>query len=627
MEINFRFNPPYWFSVFFILLLVLFAYLPATLHLGFVWDDIEIFIINPSLHTPSMAWHAIWQPILPNSFYFRPLVMGSFAAQFYFFGVSSIETHLINLGILCANCILVWILAFKLLKNYPSRPRQLRSSLAALIYGLHPALVESTSWSSGRFDSMCTFFVLLGLILSLDRPRLIRFFLTGFCFFCGLLCKEEAIIFPVLMFLTRMAYDHQLRSSRSSMCEAFSYITIGDLLIFLFILILYFVLRQHFIHQNPTISIPILKGTFMHIAYVGDTLLAYFKDSFWPFGYFGTIHKNPLINFSLYEYTTGIATLIGAVVLLFFTISKRSVLLLLMSMWLVALIPVSNIIPLAIADNIIQDRLLTLPLVFVGLFLSFMHIPENLSIRPRYAYFIYPTVAVLWIVLSVFTVKSTVPLWRNNFTLWSWAYREYPKDGYVQANYLGSCLEFNQTKLLGQFFHNHPYNNYPRLKALHGGYLLENGDMKNGLSELLDVEAHISSPYRKLLAMHVNIANAHAVQGAYDAWFLEYLYAEIVKAYIAKDDYQSAYFYSTINTFYSFYSSLPWALRAQAAYGLDLLEDANMSFDLALKYAPPESRKSMIKFRKSYIGSLCKTMPSKLPDVCTHFNFQKQLTH
>ncbi len=603
-----------------ITVLILIAYLPASLHLGYVWDDLGIFITNPSLRLASMAWHAIWQPILPESHYFRPLPMATFALQFITFGLSAALTHSINITLLCLNSILVYILANHFLDDFTPQQKMIRATLAALIYGLHPALIESTSWAVGRFDEMATFFILIGLYFSSKKINIINTTIMGLCFLAAALSKEEAVVFIFLVFFQNISKikEHQkpFIKDQFSKPTIFTYITIFSCGL------IYLALRSFFIDSPTTLTNYYLKNNFTHLAYIGESLWMYLKVSIWPFGYFGTIHTTTLFNFGTYDYIIGFLTLSFIPLIIFSALKFRSTSIILFCMWFISLLPVINIIPLTIGDNIIQDRFLTLPLVFFSIMLSRIEIHKPIIKDLTILNKLLPIGYLLWVIFSIITIKMTVPLWGTNLTLWSWALKENPNDVYVKYNYIASCLQYNRIKDAGVFFEKYPHETLIQINALHGVYQIETGHLDQGINELISVEKRMPDPYKKLLKMNVDISKAHALKGIDDIWFSQYLYTQLANAYIQKKDYYHSYQYAIIATFYSYYFPAAWAARSYAAYGIDNWADGNASFQRELDYNPPSLRIASIQARKYFLKNLCASKPNTTPLVCHSFQHE-----
>lgn len=192
-------------------------YLP-TIRYDFVWDDTSL-ITNNRLLAGSAAWQllgqAFWQgapetPDGPALLYYRPLTTFSFWADLKLAGPNPWYFHLVNIILNALAAGVVALIIWELLHS------GVWAGLGGLLFAANPAHVESAAFISGRTDILLTLFIgiaAFALVRSL-RKRDIRWWaLVPPCFFLGLLCKETAILFPVLValapLLTQTSYDRR----------------------------------------------------------------------------------------------------------------------------------------------------------------------------------------------------------------------------------------------------------------------------------------------------------------------------------------------------------------------------------------------------------------------------------
>jgi Flp pilus assembly protein TadD len=176
-------------------------YLP-TLRYDFVWDDRSLIVENQDLLVPApfgffgQSFTHWWaeQGVIPHSYY-RPLVISSYWLERKLSGVSPSSFHRTNVLLNCAvGVLVVLVLAEMLASFWPVL-------LGGLAFALHPTHVESVAFVAGRTDLMMTLFVLLAFLALLHyrrRPTITRLVLTVVPFAAALLCKETAVLFPVL---------------------------------------------------------------------------------------------------------------------------------------------------------------------------------------------------------------------------------------------------------------------------------------------------------------------------------------------------------------------------------------------------------------------------------------------
>lgn len=141
-----------WTRAALLVLLTIAAYLPA-MHGGFLWDD-DVYVSNNVLLTAPDGLRRIWFSFDSPSQYF-PLVYTTFRIERALWGLDPFGYHLVNLVLHMANALLVWRLLVRL--NIPG------AWLAAGIFALHPAQVESVAWITERKNVLMGVFFLLTL--------------------------------------------------------------------------------------------------------------------------------------------------------------------------------------------------------------------------------------------------------------------------------------------------------------------------------------------------------------------------------------------------------------------------------------------------------------------------------
>ena len=185
-------------------LIVVLVFLPV-LGSRFVWDD-DIFLSDLLVYrAPTPALVGLLRPFVLSPNYFRPLVVLTFLVELRLWPESPGMFHLSNLLLHACNTLLVTLLARWLwpidgANALPPYGRWL-PLIAGLLYGLHPALIESVAFVSSRFDLLMTTCLLLALLFDLRlRGRLVtRALLVGLLLLLALLAKEMAAAFVLVL--------------------------------------------------------------------------------------------------------------------------------------------------------------------------------------------------------------------------------------------------------------------------------------------------------------------------------------------------------------------------------------------------------------------------------------------
>ncbi|HET9426038.1 MAG TPA: tetratricopeptide repeat protein [Gemmatimonadaceae bacterium] len=197
---------------FAIALLTFLVFSPA-LSADFVsWDDERNFLTNPhyrGLGLDQLRW--MWSTTLLG--HYVPLSWMTLGLDYALWGMNPTGYHLTNLLIHCANAVVLFFLARRLLAISDGGQRAddaldtvMPAAFAALVFAIHPLRVESVAWITERRDVLSQLFYLLTIRYYLvaattagnpRRPYWIAFFL--FC--CALLSKGTSVTVPAVLLI------------------------------------------------------------------------------------------------------------------------------------------------------------------------------------------------------------------------------------------------------------------------------------------------------------------------------------------------------------------------------------------------------------------------------------------
>jgi tetratricopeptide (TPR) repeat protein len=152
-----------WFAIFLLFAATVLAYVPA-LRSGFIWDDDYYITGNLNLRSLQGLWN-IWTKVGKwhgGTVQYYPLTFSAFWIQYHLWQLRPWGYHLVNVLLHALNAALVWRLLRRL--------RVPGALLAALIFAVHPVLVESVAWSTELKNILSGFFYLLSM------SCLLRFF-------------------------------------------------------------------------------------------------------------------------------------------------------------------------------------------------------------------------------------------------------------------------------------------------------------------------------------------------------------------------------------------------------------------------------------------------------------------
>jgi hypothetical protein len=392
---------------------------------GFIWDDELCF--HKAAWLRSESWtHYLFRDFCNWTDYFRPLSVLVLAAQVRWFDAAPQAMHLVSLALHLCNTALVWLLARQL------APKQVpQAAFAALLYGLHPALIEPVYWVGCQYEMLVTLFILLGLLanarLSGAWPRAV---VVAAWFFLAACSKEAAAAFPLLLLIFDYTTSHAdslrtliRRQWRTYLCT--------------FIAGLVYLVARHwalggFSHAGEPLAL-IDRAQKVGLAYV-----SYWKLLVWPMAGLGPIHPLDLARLHSGDALAACALTVAIVLGGLHALRRRRAIGSLILAVSVALLPVLHILPIAFNESLYHERY-----AMTALAAACALLPLALEDLPRWriAKLAGPVLAVAWLVLSILQIRTTLPLWRDELKLWQWAALEYPDSPVAKQHLLAKYIE------------------------------------------------------------------------------------------------------------------------------------------------------------------------------------------
>jgi protein O-mannosyl-transferase len=178
----------------------------------FLWDDVVLIVNNPAIKHWETAPSLLAGDILPGpaespqSNYFRPLQMLSYALDYQVWGLSPFGFHFTSTLLHALAAVLLFGLGRRLLGD-PGP-----AFAAAALWAVHPVHTEAVTYLSGRSDPLggvC----LLAALLAFLRDREERSWrwrtLSLTAFFLALLAREAALAWLLLLPLVDLALDQR----------------------------------------------------------------------------------------------------------------------------------------------------------------------------------------------------------------------------------------------------------------------------------------------------------------------------------------------------------------------------------------------------------------------------------
>ena len=439
---------------------------------GFVFDDLPIIRDNSEIRSlkniPGFFVTQYWGKEDEKNRLYRPLVISSYAGDYFFFGDRPAGYHALNLLLHALNSLLIFFLFLSIM-----RPGSGEGSgrwwafAAALIFAVHPVHTDAVTALVGRAELIAAFFTMSAFLFYLrfrEHGRGRDSLLVLIFFFLALPGKENAIVLPLLILVYDLLYVSPFRGQ-----HFFRYARLYPGLFctaVLYMLIRFLVLGgigpaaggaifsdASFLTRMATMVK--VFATYLKLLVFPVGLRAFYDDTF-PFSD-SFLDARVLLSAAVLAATIGTAL---------YLCRKRSKLAFPLLWIFLCLLPVSQIIPLG---ALMAERFLYLPSAGFSLFTAGLLQAFWLRRRKRFtlsialASFLF-VVLMIW---GVMTVKRN-RVWKDSAIFWSTLIRDYPESAVGHYNMgvvrmmaedrEGAIASFRRATELGPSFYMPYYN-------------------------------------------------------------------------------------------------------------------------------------------------------------------------
>lgn len=399
-----------------IALIATFVVFWPALKAGFVeWDDPAYIINNPYL--PDLSWDRVVEIFQVRGFEgnYHPLSIISHAIDYSIGGLDPFYFHLHSLILHLMNVALVfWFV--KLLSR-----RWEMAFIAAILFGIHPMHVESVAWATERKDLLYVFYFLLGLVSYMyyvSRKKLLYYILALVLLILSVLSKGQAVVFPVALVL--IDYFRGNLTWKGIFAKTP-----------FFLVSLAFGLLAISIQDEGGASTSFEDMGGRHKFFIaGYGILLYAIKAFVPFK-LSAFHPYPDIHEGWWPWYIYVATLVLVTILTFlmYRFRKHKWFLFGLGLFLICIIPVSQIIP--VGKTIMAERYTYL--AYLGLFFGLAYfLVERVRIFEERKVFSLVLGAYL-VFLSAYAYSRAV-VWQDSKKLWTDAIEKYPNHYIPYAN-------------------------------------------------------------------------------------------------------------------------------------------------------------------------------------------------
>jgi hypothetical protein len=425
-------------------LLILFATYIAfarTPHFNFVYDDFQIIVYNPRVHSvhflPSYFTQQVWAQARSGAGnLYRPLFMTWLLGNYKLFGLIPAGWHLTTVLVHLAATLLVYVLGTRLI---PGRPIPALVSMA--VFGLHPIHVESVAWISGVTEPLASCFFLGSFLCFIafqeKTRRRFNWLIASLLLYGAALCsKETTIVLPAVIVWYRFCFVRDKdRAPRSAWIRSTT-----DLLVpYFVIMVLYVGIRSSVLHGFAhTISAVPLRTAVLALPwaiyfYVSQILIPAGLGPFYDIDY-----ANMLSIMGLIIPCTVLLVLLVSVI--WWTRKSKSYLILFLAGWfLLTLLPSLGVLIMSRYEGV-HDRYLYLPSVALAVLAGYTWG----RIFPGTRTSLQVAVGASLFSLLLFATWRQAGYWKNDLELFTRACAVAPKNPFAKLNLAAELVRQDQ---------------------------------------------------------------------------------------------------------------------------------------------------------------------------------------
>lgn len=288
--------------------------------------------------------------------------------------------------------------------------------LAAILFAVHPILVESVTWITAGAHVQYSFFFLLSLFFYILSKKNIPKYIASLIFYIfALLSSEKAVVLAAVFPLFEFSFGSLIRSWK----RIVPYFILSGFWMLLYLRL--FTLRAGFFEGqqliDPAIVNPLLQ--------VPIAISSYLQLFFWPDGL--TLYHSEMI-FSQIEYILRVLILIGFFGLIIYCIKKNRFIFFWLSFFIITLLPTIN--PFVHAW-IVAERYVYLGTV--SIVVSMAMIFAKLGGNEKFKRGVYIVFSLIILSLAIRTIVRNID-WQNEDNLWLSAARTSPSSSQNHNN-------------------------------------------------------------------------------------------------------------------------------------------------------------------------------------------------
>jgi protein O-mannosyl-transferase len=400
-------------------LLVVGLYLP-TLRGGFVYDSIAQVLYSDYIHTPTnwdevLSLRVIGQDQLDRN---RPLHLASlmldaaiWKKEPFGYRLTSVLLHAINAALLFA---FVAIALRGRARPVAAAAVLFPALFGALVFALHPLVVEAVAEPSNREDVLVLLPMLIGLLAiaaPIRSPHVLNTILV-LCSFFAVLAKESGIAVPFVFAVAAWLFG-RLRSCRGGLIAGVTAVGV--------FLATSYLLRPEASGIFARAPAPLGPDLWSLLATQLRIWALQLSQIVWPWQLSAHYPPQVLVGFTA---PVALAMIVAAIVAVFLLVRVNRLAWLGVAIFVFGLLPASNFVP---QYHPIADRYLYVPMAGVGFLGAIALLSLFAAVSKKSARIVMAVVCIMLLSLEYAANIRRQLIWQQPATLWPDVLRQFPR--------------------------------------------------------------------------------------------------------------------------------------------------------------------------------------------------------
>lgn len=354
---------------------------------------------------------------------YRPFSIASFAVEYALMGgLNPFFSHLMNILFYGLTGILIYILLLRLIKIPPGKPWHLGIPfIASMLFMAHPVHTEVVANIKGRDELFALLFPLMTIWFTLsyfDKRNPLWLLLANVMFFLGLLSKENAIMFVVMIPLT--IYFFTKVPLKKNLTVSITFLLTALIFVFIRFLVLGYLNSGEL--PKELLNNPFLDATqsqkFGTIFY---TLGLYVKLLFFPHPLTHDYYPYhiPLVSLTDWRAIVSLLIYIGMTVYAMMRFKSKDIVAYGILFYLATLFIVSNL--LFSVGTFMNERFIYMPSLGFVIIIACLLSDRLPHLIKKEALYKFTATGIFLLVLVLLTLRTYTrnPVWKDNFTLFT----------------------------------------------------------------------------------------------------------------------------------------------------------------------------------------------------------------